>query len=291
MKRLVLWGLLASSPAVLWGQKKEDILSIQRDVATLQDQVKQLQHSQDEKMAAMQTLLQQAVDASRGVATGLSAMQKDVDSKLSDAQGKLVAPMATVGSKVDQMADDLRSVSTNVADLMRRMTALDSKLADVSSAIRTLQAGAPQVPPPPPGQAQSAAPPDRETLWQNAYRDYSSGKPELALTEFADYTKYFPTTAEAPAAQYYIGYIYYNNGQYPDAIKAFEAVEPFPENPKTPEALYYKAVSLQKTEQRTEAGAAYKEFLRRYPRSEHAEFAHKALQALGLEHKPAAKKK
>jgi TolA-binding protein len=287
MKRLLCLGL-ALGTAMVWGQKKEDILSIQRDVATLQDQVKQLQHSQDEKMAAMQSMLQQAVDASRSVATGLSAMQRDVDGKLNDAQGKLVAPMATVGSKVDQMADDLRSVSTNVADLVRRMGALDSKLADISSAIRTLQSGPPQAPPPPAG-ATGAAPPDRETLWQNGYRDYSSGKPELALTEFADYVKYFHDTAEAPAAQYYIGYIYYNNNQYPDAIKAFEAVEPFPENPKTPEALYYKAVSLQKTGEKADAVTAYREYLRRYARQEHADDARKAL--LTLDRKPTAAKK
>ena len=79
--------------------------------------MKQLQHSQDEKMAALQAMLQQAVDASTKVASGMTAMQKDMDTKLSDQQGKLVAPVATVGTKVDQMSDDFRSVSTNVAEL------------------------------------------------------------------------------------------------------------------------------------------------------------------------------
>ena len=49
-----------------------------------------------------------------------------------------MAPVATLGTKVDQMADDFASVATNVADLVRRMNALDSKLGDISSAIRTL---------------------------------------------------------------------------------------------------------------------------------------------------------
>jgi TolA-binding protein len=292
MKRL-LFLVLALSPAVLWGQKKEDILSIQRDVANLQDQVKQLQRSQDEKLAAMQGLLQQAVDASHSVATGLTGLQRDMDTKLSEQQGKLVAPVATLGTKVDQMADDFRSVATNVTDLVRRMNALDSKLTDISSAIRTLQAGPPQAPAPAGGAVPGAAtaPPDRETLWQTAYRDYSSGKPELALNEFAEYVKFFPTTAEAPSAQYYIGYIYYNNGQYDSAIKAFEGVEPFPENSKTPEALYYKAVSLQKLDEKTAAAAAYREYLKRYPGREHADSAHKSLQQLGLERKPVTKKR
>ena len=139
MKRLVCM-IVMFGPVALMGQKKEDILAIQRDVANLQDQVKQLQKSQDERMAALQSMMQQTVDASNRVASGLTAMQRDVDQKLNDQQTKLVAPVATVGTKVDQMADDFRSVATNVAELVRRMSALDAKLSDISNAIRTLSA-------------------------------------------------------------------------------------------------------------------------------------------------------
>src|SRR5579863_4537102 len=82
-------------PAVMVGQKKEELQSVQRDVAQLQEQVKQLQHSQDEKMAALQTLLQQAVDAANHTASGMTAMEKEVDAKLSAQQTSLVAPVAT----------------------------------------------------------------------------------------------------------------------------------------------------------------------------------------------------
>lgn len=289
MKRLFIIGLMFGP--VLLAQRKEDILSIQRDVAALQDQVRQLQHSQDEKMAALQTMLQQAVDAATHTTSGLTALEHDVDSKLNDQQTKLVAPVVTLGTKVDQMADDLRSVSTNVADLVRRMGALNSKLDDISNAIRTITA-----PPPTPAPAaagstttpQTAAqvpPMSSDLMYQNAFRDYQGGKLDLAMAEFNDVVKYYPDSSFAADAQYYIGYMYYRADQYDDAVKAFEVCDNFPENPRKPEALYYKALSLLKLDRKTDAGAAFRDFIKRYPHSEHIEMAHKNLQMLGLEHR------
>lgn len=61
---LVLMGFML--PSVLFGQK-ELIIALQRDMASLQDQMKNLQKGQDEKLAAIQAMLQQAVDGSKGV--------------------------------------------------------------------------------------------------------------------------------------------------------------------------------------------------------------------------------
>jgi TolA-binding protein len=282
-------------PMVMVGQKKEELQSIQRDVAQLQEQVKELQRSQDAKMAALQGMLQQAVDGSNKVTTGLTAMQHEVTTKLNEEQTKLVTPVATLGTKVDQMSDDFRSVATNVSDLVRRMNALDGKLKDISDAIRTLSAP----PPTPPGAAvggtagQVSPPPgmSAETMWQNAFRDYSGGKQDLALSEFMDYVKAFPDTENAPNAQWYVGYMYFNAGQFDDAVKAFDAVLKMPENPKTPEALYYKGVSLMKGERRTEAGTTFREFLKRYPTNTHIATVHQHLRTLGLEPRATSKKR
>jgi hypothetical protein len=60
--QLVLLGCLPA-PSLL-AQRREDILSIQRDVAQLQDQIKQLQTSQDQKLTALESLIKQALDQS-----------------------------------------------------------------------------------------------------------------------------------------------------------------------------------------------------------------------------------
>src|SRR5258706_8632708 len=194
-------------------------------------------------------------------------------------------------AKIDQMSDDFRSVATNVADLVRRMNALDTKLADIKSAISTIQAPVP-VPAPGPGQATAVpgGPPSGTsalTLWENAHRDQSSGKLELAMEEYQNYVKWFGDTENAPAAQYQIAYMYFNASQYEDAAPAFDAVlERWPENRNTQDALYYKAVSLQRGKHPTEAVKAYKEYISRYPRGEHIQNAHANLRTLGMESTP-----
>jgi tol-pal system protein YbgF len=297
MKRSRLVPLAMLIPALVIpasAQKREDILSIQRDVAQLQDQVKQLQTAQDQKLAAIESMLKQALDETAKLSAAIAAMQQNVNSRLNEQQNKVEAPIAVLGTKVDQSSEDLRSIRENVADLTMRVSNLDSKLADISTAVRTLSA--PAAPPPPPGaavpQAGVPTPPpgvSAESLWQNAIRDNSAGKGELAMQEFADYIKYFPQTENAAAAQYYIGQLYQRNGQYDDAVQAFDAVlERYPDNPKTPDALYGKAYALEKAGRRTDAVAAFKEFLARFPAHSLARNAREQLRELGSSTTPAS---
>jgi TolA-binding protein len=289
MKRLLVIGVIIG-PAI-FGQKKEDIIALQRDVASLQEQVRQLQKSQDDKMAALQALIQQAVDASSKLTGSMNALQRDMDTKLNDQSSKTVAPIATLGTKVDQLSYDVGTVATNVADLARRLKDVDTKVADLKSAMSVIQN--PVAAPAPaggvPGQTgtvpQVGAPacPSAETLWQNARLDESSGKLPLAMDEYRQYVKCFKDTENAPAAQYKVGYLYFQNENYDDAIGAFDDALKFPENPRTQDALYYKAVALQKNHQPTEAGKTYKEYISRYPHGDHVAQAHANLRTLGLE--------
>jgi TolA-binding protein len=172
---------------------------------------------------------------------------------------------------------------------------MDNKLSDISSAVRTLSTP-PPAPPPAAGTVGASAPPpapppgvSAESLYQNAFRDYSTGKDDLAMSEFTDYLKYFPQTENAPAAQYYVGLLYDRAKQYDDAVDAFDAVlERYPDNPKTPDAMYYKGVDLMKGSHRTDAAAEFKEFLARFPTHNLARNAQAHLRELGLSTTPSA---
>jgi TolA-binding protein len=282
---------IAFAPAVLLGQKHDELVSIQRDVAQLEDQVKQIQKALDDKTAALTALLQQSIDASNKSAAALAAMQHSLDQKLAEQQTKLVAPVATLGTKVDEMSGDLRSVATNVAELVRHMNDMDAKVKDLSDAVRSIQT--PVAPPPPAGGSAGTAtqamdtPPagwSAELAYQNAYRDYQGKKDDLAIEEFGQYVKFAPQSENAPNAQYYVGQIYYRNQQWSDAVQAFDAVlEKYPKNPKTPEAQYMKACALMNDKQKTAAGKEFKNFLAAYPDNPRAHDAHVHLQELGLE--------
>jgi TolA-binding protein len=282
------WLTLVSAPSLL-AQKREDILSIQRDVAQLQDQIKQLQTSQDQKMAALESLIKQALDQSNQAAASMTALQRTLTDRLNDQQTKVAAPIAVLGTKVDQSADEMRGVRENLAALSSRLANLDNKLSDISSAVRTLSqppAAPPSgVPGAPPAASNGVAPPpgvSAESLWLNAFRDYSSGKDELAMNEFNDYLKYFPTAENAASAQYYVGQLYNRAKMYDDAVQAFDAVlERYPDNPKTPDALYGKADALLHGGRRPEAANEFKDFLARFPTHSLARNAQAQLRELG----------
>jgi TolA-binding protein len=288
MKRLLFFTFVLI-PCVLNAQTKDELRSIQRDVAQLEEEVRALQKSQDEKFTAILSQLQQAVDASTKLTAAMAVFQREVDTKMTDQQTKLVAPVATLGTKVDSMSDDFRTVGTTVADLVHKMGALDNKLTDIKNAIAILNAP-PATPPPAPqaaGPAVPACPSSAESSWESARRDNSGGHFELALKEYADYVKCFGDTANAPEAQYQIGYIYFTNMQYDDAAQAYDVViERWPENKKTQDALYFKGVCLMKSDHKTEAGKVFKEFLAKYPHNpDHVTQAHANLRALGYEPK------
>lgn len=290
--RLLLLSIVLTPGFLLADKTQDQLISIQRDVADLSYQVKQIQKTLDDKVAAQSALLQQAIDQMNKMAAAIPAMQKEIDQKLADEQTKLVAPVATLGAKVDGMSNDLGSVRENVAELLRKINDMDQKITDMNSTVRTLTAPPVQPPAPnnPAGTAAQVVPDNTppagmspEVLWANALRDHTGGNDNLALDEFFQYVKYFKQSENAPKAEYFIGQIYYQAKQWPDAVKAFDSVlVDYPKNSRTPDAQYYKACALLNDGQRNAAGDEFKDFLKKYPSDAHAAEARKHLQELGL---------
>ena len=284
---------IALSPAMLLGQKREELVSIQRDVAQLEDQMKQMQKSLDEKFAALTALMQQAVETSNKNAATLATMQREVDQKLNEQQTKLVAPVATLGQKVEDLSGDFRAVRENVDTMVRKFNELDTKVTDISSAVRQIAAQQPVAGPPSGGQIGGTTtqapegPPagmSAEIAYQTAYGDYMGKKDALALDEFAKFVQYFPASANAPNATFYMGQIYYRAEDWENAAKAFDAVlEKYNKNAKTPEAQYMKACALLSAKKKTAAGQEFKSFITNYPENPRVKDAHKHLHEMGLE--------
>jgi TolA-binding protein len=264
---------------------------MQRDIAQLEEQVKQLQKSQDDKNAALTALVQQAVDASSRVSASFATLQKNLTDSLNaslsagmnDQQNKIVAPMAVIRSRIEDLSGEIGALQQNAADLSAKFSKIDDRLKDIYTAVTTPPVQAPPqavIAPPAPA---NGAPPGvtAVSLQQSAEGDFSGAKYTLALDEFAHFIQYFHDYAYAPVAQYHIGEIYERGEQWDDAAKAFDAVvEQFPKNEKTVDAAYYKAVMLQKAGHKAEAKEEYKNFLSDYPTSEHARMARQNLNSL-----------
>jgi TolA-binding protein len=264
--------------------QKQEVRELQRDVAVLQDQVRSLERSFNEKVGSITTLLQQAIDSVNKLNTNMAVL----DSALRDREKNMTGPVASVGAKVDQMANEFQFLRTTIEDMNGRMGKLERQLVDMNNTIKVMQA--PPVAPPPSGPGitpggMAGAPPagvSAESLYANSLRDKESGNYDMALEGFNNYLKFFGNTDTAPNAQYYIGEIHFLRKQYDNALDAFEAVERYPDNAKTLDALFMKGRTLVAMQQRTAGADQFQEVIARAPRSALAQRSREEIKKLGL---------
>ena len=288
-RRLFL-AVLFIFPVICPAASKE-MLELQREVAQIQDNLRVLQSSFDTKVGTLTAQVQQALDAANRMNTSLAGLQGVIQEQLRQQGKEVVGPVANVGTKIDEMSTSLQQVQNSMADVTARMGKLEQQLMDLSNAVRTMQTPVA----PPPGSGQGAAPggaplgptsaavPPGEVLYQNAYRDKLGGKNDLALQGFNEYLKYYPETSLAPAAQFWIGDIYFQQGDNENALKAFDLVlEKYPANNKTPDALYMKGRTLVKLDKRNAAAKEFRELIQRYSGSDAATKARAQLKQMGL---------
>ncbi|MBM3765631.1 MAG: tetratricopeptide repeat protein [Acidobacteria bacterium] len=264
--------------------QKEKIAEIQRDMLLMQDQIRALQRSQDEKLAAMQVLLQQTLEAANKANTAVAVLDSALTARLKEQEKMVGAPVANLGSKVDTMANDFAGVRESITDLSARLGKLQNQITDINSAIKTLQA--PPAPPPPPAAANPNGPPagvTAESLYNSAMRDKTAGNSDLAIEGYQSYLKWFGNTDLAPNAQYYIGEVKYLKGDYDGALQAFDTLlEKYPDNAKTCDAMLQKGRALVKAGFKAEARQEFTSLIKKFPTHENASKAKTELAALGV---------
>src|SRR5580692_7119048 len=174
-----------------FGASKE-IMELQRDVALLQDQVRNLQSTLDQKVAGIQALTQQTLDSVTRTNTAVAIMQNTFNDAMKQQQQSLNGPVANVGQKLDQMSEDFRAVRESVLDMNTRLGKLDAKMADLQNLVNTIRT-APAAPPPaaggpPAGDANSNAAPsgppagvEAASLYTHAVGDFNGGKYDIAF--------------------------------------------------------------------------------------------------------------
>lgn len=277
-------------PLVLMGASSlfavsKEMVQLQRDVSQLQEAMRTLQSGFDTKMTELRILVQQALDESKRASTAVQVLDAGIKDRLREQEQKVAAPVAGVGTKVDALSNDFSTLREAILELSQRMAKLSSELREVKDAVTTIKA-APAIPPPgettgsgaPP---QAAVPPPQQ-LFDKAMSDKTGGNLELALGQFQDFVKAYPTDAMAPNAQFYIGDIYYTKSDFDNAVSAFDTVlERYPDNIKTPDATYMKGLALLRGGQKASARKVFEDVIRKYPNSDVAPKARTQLAALG----------
>jgi tol-pal system protein YbgF len=279
----------------------KEMIELQRDVSLLQDKVDGMQRDLDTKLGELTATMQQLRENS-------AASNAQLQDSLNNGIGKQLAPVTGLGTRMESMGDDVRSLKDTINDLNARLERMDAKITDLKNQLQIMQSpppapgavspsgapnpgGQPNNDQAPPGQTQApSGPPAGMSLdktYTDARRDLQTGNTDLATQEFQQILKYFPDSELAANAQYYLGEISYNKTDYPGAIQAFDAVlERYPQNPKTADAHLMKALALQRSGQRNRAIQEYKALIAQFPRSDDARKARAALRGLGVNSTP-----
>jgi TolA-binding protein len=275
---------LLLTPGAGFAASKEQ-QEMQRDIAQLQDQVRTLQSGFDQKMSAIETLLQQTLDAGNKANTSVSVLSSSVSQMLDRELKDALRPVAGLTAKVDNINNDVSDVRNSMADLTTQINRLQQQLSDINNAIKVMQAP-PAAPPPlnvnPDAAARNVIPPAK-TLYENATNDYNSSKADLALTDYAEFLRDYPDDPLAPEAQFFIGVIHLGQSKYDLAVSDFDAIlERYPEGKRTPDAYFMKGKALSKAGHRDEAATVWRALRKKYPRSDQADQAAEQLRAMGL---------
>jgi tol-pal system protein YbgF len=268
--------LYAPAPA---GAASKEIIQLQQDVSRLIDSQNNLQRSVDEKHAVLKTLLEQSLDSVNKLNTSMGGLSQTVQQV-----------QANTGSRMDAMGTQLQGLLDNLEEVKSRIGKLNQQMADTQSTLQSLDAklggGGASMPSDTGagsgGTIPEGPPPSADVLYSTAQRDFTSGKYGISRQEFGDYLKYYGNTDLAGNAQFYLGEICFAQGQYPEAVEAYDKVlVKYPRSFKLAAARLKKGMALIETGQKASAIRELREVMRRHPGTEEARRAAAKLRELG----------
>jgi tol-pal system protein YbgF len=261
MKRTIisclLFALTAIAPSAQAGTK-EELLRLQNDVLALQNQLRLVEKTFNEKTDGLRSLVVQL---------------NDQIGKSNQILGKISATLETqsMGEKSESQAllQEIRNVSAKVDDFS------DLKVQAKPITQRTYQS---------PGGDSGNPSLSADAIYTEAFNDLVQGNLDLAIEGFSAFIKNYPSHERADDAQYNIGEAYYNSGKYPQAISAFTRVlNDYPSADKVPSAYFKRAKAELVINERDNAIEDLKIVVQKYSSSAEAGLAKNELSTLGVQ--------
>src|ERR1700739_1813204 len=106
----------------------KDMEVLQRDVALMQEDIRTLQRSFDQQMAAVKTLAQQAVDNSGHISNAVAVMQQNLPEQVRREVNSALAPVAGLNTRLDQVSNQVQTLADAVQALNASMQQLRTQL-------------------------------------------------------------------------------------------------------------------------------------------------------------------
>ena len=247
----VLGLVLVAPPA--YPQKTQDQLNaLMADSLNLQNTVKHLQQSLDQKHAETTKLLQEVLN--RFVA---------IDSSVKTLNDSLTSMSSSIKTSDEKSARDLVITRAAVESLRKN---LDDGILGLQSQVRTLNNQVKEI------KTVEQPLPTATQLFQQAYGDWNAGFYSVAVDGFREFLRNYPNDAQrSPEAQFYIGDSLFNQRKFDQAVVEFDmTLSKYPTSGRKCLALYRKGQALVELKQIPPATAALQSVVKECPGTQEA---------------------
>lgn len=239
---------------------KEELMRLQNDVITLQNQFREFERILNENNSGLKSLVEQLNDqvakANLLLDKVVASLQEQAATQNS-ADSAVVPEIRALSGKIDEMIPILSAISNQVSELKVQSKPIHQILpTDVSSS---------------------------DATFNQALNDLIAGDSDVAIEGFNAYLKFFPSGDKADSAKYYIGEAHYNMKRYPQAIESFtQIIEESSDLGRVASALYKRGKSALAIDMRDSAIGDFNQVIRRFPEAPEASLSKAELQTLGV---------
>lgn len=301
----------ADQQALALAKLEDSMKQMDLQTRTLSAQVSQFQGTLSEFSKAFRALNEKSseVDRRTSEVTGktgeklgtLMAQQAEQASRQAEQASRMAALSKTVEAAVVTVNETTRAVGELKQAVGESVGKLEARVDSQGEAVRQVAqrlAGTPATvngPAPAPAPAEpepvrqaavvpkAAAEPQAPSkeAYEQAYKDYTKGRYDVALTSFRNFLHQYPNSPLVPNAYFWSGECYFKTGDYARGIEAYEqVVKNYPKSAKASSALYRKALALLKLKDKGAAKATLREVIANYPKSDDSERARAMLSSL-----------
>lgn len=166
----------------------------------------------------------------------------------------------------------MESINANISTIEEELASLREKIASIEQTLAE-DLGAAAAPP--------AAEPDPAAVYMQAYQDTMDKDYPKAMATFKSFLTIFPDHELADNAQYWVGEIYYAEGDFERAVLEFnKVIKNYPSGDKVAAALLKQGFSFRNLGALKEAEIILKRVVNNHPESREAERARQALEKM-----------
>ena len=264
-----------------------DVEKLQSQIADLQEQAAQMKRTSAGK-EEVQSVNQRIADQTQTLLksnAALVAKVDQIDEKMNNTQGGI----EQTNFRVDKLAQSVTQMQHDVDELKAAAAraAAQPPMTEVTvpgAAINPAPQPQPAIVPVPMPPAPRGPDEDPVQMYQAAYRDYTRGNFDLAISGFRDFVGRNPNSDLTDNAAYWIGESLYSQKKYREAIAQFDSVvTKYPKSDKVAGALLKKGYAYIALGEKSQGIVQLQYVVHEHPHSPEAAVARQRLKALGVD--------